>query len=106
MRRVDLPTVQRVNDEAGSHIEPALDPDWDEPTKLAWHAAAVAHDTGLTIRLHDEAWELNGKPMPGYYGIGVGRSSCSSFTYRDAWSYLNGVSVGAENVRDQPRKPT
>jgi hypothetical protein len=103
--RLDLPTVRRIRTETGSHIEPELDPAWDEATKLAWHAAVTAHDTGLAIKLHDEALIRHGKNVSGYYAINVGRHSCSAFTYQDAWSYLNGVSVGANGMRDQSEEP-
>lgn len=95
MKRLDLPTVTRVQDGRSSLVEPPLNPAWDEPTKLAWHAAVTAHDTGLNITLHDEAWTVAGESMPGYYGIAVGTSSAAAFTYHEAWTYLNGVSTGA-----------
>lgn len=100
MKPLELPAVTRVHTGQGSHIEPPLDQDWDEATKLAWQAAVVAHDTGLRIRVHDEAFVTsNGDAVPGTYSINVGLSSCSALPYRKAWTYLNGVSTGAQQAK-------
>jgi hypothetical protein len=95
---IELPEVTRVQDEHGDHIEPPLDTDADEATKLAWHAAVVAHDTGLRITLHDRVLSTDG---PGWYSLTIERSSISALRYRDAWSYLNGVDTGARAVRQE-----
>lgn len=101
MKPLPLPAIARVQDGRNSLVEPPLDPGWDETAKLAWHAAVVAHDTALRITLHDEASTVGGKPVPGSYSIttygAAGRpvSSVSALTYRDAWSYLNGIGIGA-----------
>jgi hypothetical protein len=107
VKRLDLPDVTRVQDGRSSLVEPPLNPEWDEPTKLAWHAAVIAHDTGLRITLHDEAWtDGQGHPRSGYYGItvyganGGPVSSAAAFTYRDAWTYLNGIGVGVRATRE------
>ncbi|MFG2001717.1 hypothetical protein ACGFNU_21455 [Spirillospora sp. NPDC048911] len=99
MKEIPLPEVTRVQEGRSSVVEPPLDTDWDEATKLAWQAAVVACDTGLPIRLYDGAWVVGGKPMSGYYSINVGPSSASSFTYSKAWTYLNGVRAGAEATK-------
>lgn len=105
MKEVPLPDVTRVQEGRSSVVEPPLDPGWDEAAKLAWQAAVVAYDTGLRITLHDETWVVDGKPMPGYYGItvygrAVGPYSNASKTYRDAWTYLNGIATGARAARE------
>lgn len=100
MKEIGLPTVTRIHTERGSHIEPELDTGWTEAEKLAWHAAVIAHDTGLTIRLHDEAFTINGEPVPGMYGINVGSHSLSAYTYREAWTFLNGVDTGAAVAKE------
>ena len=107
MKRLDLPDVTRVQDGRSSLVEPPLDPEWDEPTKLAWHAAVIAHDTGLNITVSDEAWtDGQGRPQPGHYAITVYRpdggpvSSASAFPCRDAWTYLNGIEVGVRATRE------
>jgi hypothetical protein len=93
--------VVRVQDDTGTHIEPALDQTWDEVTKLRWHAAVVAHDTGLRIELHPHLGE------DGHYQYGVnigeidggGLSSFNVGAYLDAWYALTHISIGAESVR-------
>lgn len=103
MKEIPLPTVTRVQEGRSSNVEPPIDDAWDEAAKLAWHAAIVAHDTGLRIKLHDEALIVNDQPQPGYYHIAVygsGVSSASSFTYRDAWTYLSGITVGAQMAKE------
>lgn len=96
---LDLPDVTRVQDGRSSLVEPPLNPEWTEAEKLAWHAAVTAHDTGLRITLHDQAWtDGRGQPQSGFYSItvyGAVISSNSAKTYRDAWTYLNGIAVGA-----------
>jgi hypothetical protein len=101
--------VTRVHDDTGSSIEPPLDEAWDDLTQLRWHAAVVAHDTGLRVTVNPggeqrkvgEEWVA----VPGTYGISVGRTSAAAFNYAAAWTYLNGVSTGArEAVRDHPHR--
>ena len=94
----EMPTVRRVTTDTGSHIEPALDPDADPLNKLLWHAAVVAHDTGLRIRIN-----------PGISREKIGRrwsevepcvtvqvaNGGTVLNYRDALNYLNGIDAGA-----------
>lgn len=92
--------VTRVKDATGTHIKPPLDQTWDEETKLRWHAAVVAHDTGLTVGLHPHADALGRT----WYGITIGeidkggQSSLAGGPYRDAWDLLSHVSIGAQAV--------
>ncbi|MGW5175924.1 hypothetical protein ACWERY_16370 [Streptomyces sp. NPDC004082] len=91
--------VTRLHDATGSHIEPGFDQTWSEETKLRWHAAVVAHDTGLVIEVH---------PHPGTrrtsYGINIGEinkgglTSISAGPYQEAWLALSNISHGAEAV--------
>lgn len=89
--------VRRVHTENGSHIEPELDPAWDEMTKLRWLAAVAAHDTGIRIRVHparariEESW----RTIPDLYCLEIGRTSVSAQRYHQCWLYLTGVQVGA-----------
>jgi hypothetical protein len=100
VRRVELPIVARIETGDGSHIEPPLDQSWDEATKLAWHAAAVAADTGLRIHVHDEAASnADGREIPGWYALSIGHTGCSAMDYGTAWTYLNGVVTGAREAR-------
>ncbi|MFF6847127.1 hypothetical protein [Streptomyces antimycoticus] len=89
------PAVTRIHDATGSHIEPPLDPAWDDDTKLAWHAAVIAHDTGIIIDVRDSEYTIDGKPVHGYYDLIVGSSSIGPLSFWPAWDYLNGVSTGA-----------
>ncbi|WP_275558514.1 hypothetical protein [Streptomyces sp. 5-6(2022)] len=89
------PTVTRIHDATGSHIEPPLDPAWSDLNKLRWHAAVTAHDTGIAATVQDATYTIDGKPVPGHYDIIVGASSIGPFDFRSAWDYLNGVSTGA-----------
>lgn len=84
--------VSRVHTDGGSHIEPPLNQAWDDYTKLQWHAAVVAHDTGLTIRIHKQF-------RRGQYGVQiVGYSGAGSFDFRSAWVYISGVDAGAHTT--------
>ncbi|MBI0293317.1 hypothetical protein JBE04_02080 [Streptomyces sp. PRKS01-29] len=89
-------TVTRTHDATGSHIEPPLDQSWDEPTKLAWHAAVIAHDTGITVQVHHHSNDR--------YGICIGDMSAGGqtivggHTYQSAWEFVGAVGIGAEAV--------
>ncbi|MFD4740589.1 hypothetical protein ACFWNQ_24975 [Streptomyces virginiae] len=87
--------VHRIRTDRGSHIEPALDPAWPDATKLQWHAAVTALDTGLPIHVHVAARSE--------YGLTVGNTGAAPFTYREAWEYLNGASAGATAARHADR---
>ncbi|MFC8278454.1 hypothetical protein ACFUJR_39305, partial [Streptomyces sp. NPDC057271] len=87
--------VTRVHTQRGSHIEPPLDPNWDNLTKLRWHAAVVAHETGLTV-------EVEPQPEASDYSVTiVGSSSAAAYTYREAWVYLSGIGVGHGAALDE-----
>lgn len=87
MKRIDLPTITRVQDGRIDLVEPPLDPNWTEAEKLAWHAATVAHDTCLHIQVREDT--------PGRYALIVGHVGTSAMPMRDAWSYLNGIRAAA-----------
>lgn len=97
--------VIRINTTHGSHIEPPLDPDWTDLTKLQWHAAVVTYDTGIPIRISDGAYKVQSGDqwvdVPGHYSINVGSGCRSALDYRDAWIYLSGVSAGYEAAKEQ-----
>lgn len=84
--------VARVGDAHGSHIEPPLDEDWDDLTKLQWQAAVVSADTGLDIEVIE---------FPTNFCIhirsttGGTLASISSQGLRDTWTYLSGIASGA-----------
>jgi hypothetical protein len=99
------PQVQRITTDDGSHIEPPLEQDWPEASKIAWAAAVCAADTGLTV----EVFEHRG----GEYSFRFGRhnpypseamrvgtiNSGGPYSYNLAWIYLNAVSVAVKASR-------
>ncbi|MFJ2717441.1 hypothetical protein [Streptomyces sp. NPDC087437] len=89
--------VTRVHDANGSHIEPPLDSSWGQAHKLQWQAAVVAHDTGLTIRLHPFVDPLGRVE----YGITVGHISLRTLPYAHAWEALSFISTGAKALLRQ-----
>lgn len=89
--------VTRLHDGGSSWIEPELDPNWSDLQKLEWHAAVVAHDTGLDlVKVTKSDYRVGGIPMPGYFCIQIGYGhSIAPLSFRQSWSYLNGVARGA-----------
>ena len=104
MNQLEIPTVERVVTGTESHIEPPIDPDWPQAQKLAWHAAVVAVDMGINVSVHegslreliDGVWH----PVADSYSIGFGSSSDGALDYRDAWTYLSGMSDGFKMSRN------
>lgn len=92
---VPLPEVARVfHEECGrerTRVKPQLDPRASQAARLAWKAAVVAFDTGLTLRLWSGA-EF------GNYLVGVEGGSSGPFGFDDAWTYLSGIASGATAV--------
>lgn len=109
---VTLPTpeVIRVHDARGSRIEPPCEDGWDQATKLAWHAAVVALDTGLPItvttgglrRKNARRWwrpRPRWHDVPDMYGVRIGTASISPVTFAGAWDLLNGICLGVRAVQ-------
>lgn len=101
---IELPTVERVHEGRGSHIEPACDTLASLTNQLAWKAAVTIADTGQPVRL----WTDD----TGYrYAIGLPRpdgscGSCGPFTFDTAWAYLTGVEAGIRSREEgQARDP-
>lgn len=97
------PTVTRVHTDTGCHVEPALDPEWDDLTKLRWHAAVTAHDTGLPVTVREGGLATRGadgelRPVPGTYSISVGATSSGGFDYHAARVWLTGAATGANET--------
>lgn len=83
--------VERIGDENGSHIIPALDNRWTDTEQLEWKAAVVELDAGVGVQI---------TPMGrGVYSVIVGRSSSITLPFNETWMYLNGVGVGATQMR-------
>lgn len=92
LETIDLPVVARVEDGRSITVEPALDPSWSNAEQIAWQAAVVALDTGLTVRLYRDD-DL------GLFGVQIGRSSTSaSYSFHEMWTLLSGVDLGARSV--------
>lgn len=103
--------VERVRTGHGSHVQPDLNYQWDDLTKLRWHAGVVSVDTGLLVEVFDaQQSTLRGGvwvPDRGLYTVCVtvpgSSSSSSGRRFNDAWTYLSGIATGAEATRDAPR---
>lgn len=102
--------VIRVRDQRGSRIEPPMDDEWDQATKLAWQAAVVALDTGLDIavtagglrRRNRRRWwrpRPRWQDVPDVYSIHIGTSFITPLSFYAAWTLLNGISAGARAAR-------
>lgn len=88
--------VERVKTAAGSYIDPPLDQLWTPLQKLEWQAAVVHADSGLSLTVADGGYSRNGVRQHGYYNIRYDSGSIGPYTYYEAWTFLNGVSLGAE----------
>ena len=84
-----FPDMMRIELLGRSEIHPPLDPTWPPLKRLRWRAAVARVDTGLRVLVH---------PVGGGYSVQVGMSSCSAMYYTDAWLYISGVIVGAEQA--------
>lgn len=88
---IPIPHVERVHGPGGgSHIEPPLDQTWTDAAKLAWHAAIVNADTGLTIRISTGGYRFN---------ISTPGAGTGPLDFHSAWTYLNGIDHGVRAAR-------
>lgn len=84
-----------MSESGGSHIEPPLDQSWSELEKLQWRAAVVALDSGVEVSVHSAVFWIGDRKQEGTFDIRYGRG-VESVGYLDtAWSFLNGVELGA-----------
>lgn len=102
--RYELPEVKRVTKGRSSYIEPDIPPPAPgggiSLEQLLWHAAVVAHDTGLRILVGKGSITVGGYQVPNVVSIQI--ENCSSvFEFFDAWRHLNGVSTGATLMREK-----
>ena len=92
--------VERIHTDTGSHIEPPLDPSWSEQEKIEWQAAVVRADTGLSINVKPARFSRNGIHQRGYFDVAYQAPGISGshgpMTYEATWTFLNGVSLGAD----------
>jgi hypothetical protein len=88
----------------GSH-SPAYDEDWPEVTRLEWHAAVIALETGLRIDVEctrnlpagvrvrdypDARQDIFRISVKGTWAMGI----TDPVEFKDAWNFLDGVKVG------------
>jgi hypothetical protein len=107
MKRIELPAVRRITEDGTSRPDPLLQQGWSDTEKLAWWAALTALDTGLEIRLFDEAaLDRKGSAIPGEYSINVGYTAHSSMPFHRAWTFLNGVAAGAKAAQAAMKEST
>lgn len=99
LTRIAPVEARHVPTERGTRPEPPHDPRWSPAEQLAWHAALVESETGLTIRLSHYSDD------PSMFTLtvtGPGSSSgTSGMPFQSAWTYINGISTGALATRAQ-----
>lgn len=89
--------VRRVPTEHGSIVEPALDPDWSELTKLRWVAAVESLDSPVPIRVSTGYSSTNGVSRLEYC-VNAGRTGFGSSPYEHAWTLIIGMGTGAREA--------
>lgn len=80
-----------------------MDEDWPAWKRLEWHAAVVAEDTGLPIRISEARfsskrfgkWRVD----PDMFSVNFGHGSIGAYPYAEAWALLTGLTLGA-SLRD------
>lgn len=77
----------------GSH-SPQYDETWPRVTQLEWHAGIIALETGLTIHVTGSGDDRYSVSVKG----GGGLSGAGSMGFQEAWSFLDGVKVGARHA--------
>lgn len=100
-------TLRRIETGFGSRIEPGFDASWGDLTKLQWHAAVVAADSGVFIQVHEGGlgekhfgiW----RKVRGQFGYSFDGGCGGPMSYTQMWAFLGGVSRGARLSRDKAR---
>lgn len=95
-------TEERSSGGTSSWPEPPLNQDWDDFVKLCWHAAVCRVRSGIDVRISEGGLTINGRPVPGVYGVSVPRTSISPRSYFEVWTYINGIEAGALAVTPLP----
>lgn len=98
---VPLPEVARIVHEGSSWIEPPLDQTWSEDERLAWHAAVVAVDTGLRVKVWTGAADPRSPFVIGLGTAAAGMGSSGDFDFHAASTFLSGIRVGVERMLAQ-----
>lgn len=87
--------VTRVQDATGSHIEPPLNPDAPELDRLCWLAAVTELDSRVPVRVA----HLRDTQSPVKYFVTVGRSGGGAMSFGQAWLWMSGAGIGAQEAR-------
>lgn len=86
-------------DDGSSHIEPPLDQEWSELEKLKWKAEVASDDSGLEIGVAPGEYHIGGVRQPYFYTVNTPHSSSGPHTFDEAWTRMNGIVTGAQEVR-------
>lgn len=87
--------VEVKNSDNSSWIEPELDQESSNSTKLLWKTGVLKAKTGVEMII---IWPcvINGEfNLPNLYGYRLpGTTSSCSLSFDDMWSFINGVETG------------
>lgn len=101
---VEIENAHMVKTERGGWTpDPPMDESWSDLVKLKWHAALVRSKTGINVTVHRQPQDHQGD----YYQTtlrGTGWFIVTVHTYRNAWTYLNGVEAGAKAAQQLRRQ--
>lgn len=93
METFDPIPVRMIKTEHGAHPEPGIaDLPGDDLTALRWHAGVLQAETGIRVRIGLVRTKF-GRPEYPLSTLGI---SHSQLPFREAWTYINGMSHGAE----------
>lgn len=93
-------SVERIHTERGSNIEPPLDQDWDNLTKLRWNLAVSLHDAGHpadAMRIEPSDYRVDGVPQEAYNIVGPAGTT-GAVGYSAMWVLINGVGYGLRSA--------
>lgn len=95
----DAMMVIRVQEEFGSRVEPPFREDWDDLTKLQWHAALTTYDSGLDVSVEIAGVRRRelGRwiDVTGMFNVRCGGTSVGPNTYHGAVDVMTGIGIGA-----------
>lgn len=86
-------------DDGSSHIEPPLDQEWSDLEKLKWKAEVSSDDSGLEIHVAPGQYYIEDERQPYFYTVNLPHSSSGPHTFNEAWTHMNGIVSGAQEVR-------
>lgn len=85
--------------DGSSHIEPPLREEWSDLEKLTWKAEVASCDSGLEIQVAPGEYRIGGVRQPHFYTVNLPHSSSGPYTFNEAWTRINGIVTGAQEVR-------